>query len=86
MIYSSVSLSFTETACIMLFHRFSSFVKKENLNFAVYCMIDTHINKFSKKLNLKVSYTSFLIAGIHCIPLGLESLRVMPSATQGHQY
>ena len=24
------------------------------------------MNKFSEKLSLKVSYTSFLIAGIHC--------------------
>ena len=48
-------------------HKFIKLFEAENLNFAVYCMINTHINKFFKTLSLKVSYTSFLIAGIHCI-------------------
>ena len=49
-----MSLSLTETACIMLFQRFSSFVK---LNFAVYFTIDKHSYE---QVHFKVEPKSFL--------------------------
>ena len=51
-----MSLSFTDTACIMLFQRFSSFETK-NLYFAVYFMIDKHSYE---QVHLKVEPKSFL--------------------------
>ena len=50
-------LSFTETPGIMLFQRFSSFVKLKLFNFAVYFMIDRHSYE---QVYLKVESKSLL--------------------------
>ena len=59
-----------------LYYAFSEVFKlceTENLNFAVYFMIDKHpYEKVHLKVEPKSSYTSFLIAGIHCIMLSLS--------------
>ena len=61
-------LSFTERAFVLLFQRFSSFVKHEIFNFLEYFVIEKH---FLEQIFLKVEPESFLYEFLNPIPHGV---------------
>ena len=69
-----MSLSFTETPCIMLFSEVFKLFKTETLNFAVYFMIDRHSYE---QVHLKVEPKSFLYEFLNSGD-PLYSLRILP--------
>ena len=66
--FTYASLSFTEKSICVAFSDVFKLCEAEKINFVEYFVIDKHFfEQICQKFSLKVSYMSFLIAGIRCI-------------------